>query len=302
MLRGHDAENLLRQTLQAKEAHHAETVVCKHQMKTETLKDLSIYFLAKNRKRFPVRLMAQVAKKIVNGCENYSYNFKLNGEEMVLAKLEKSNLTVFFDVGANRGEWSILVRRHFPASSVHCFEIAPPMHDILGKAVKQLSPPVIVNHFGLSNKTGPVKFNFCTEADGMSSLLLTPELVGQYVQIDADVVNGDDYVEKHAVQRIDFLKLDVEGAENLILTGLSETLKRGAIKVIQFEYGLANIIAEFLLKDFYQLLEPLGYSIGKIFPERVEFKAYSRIDENFIGPNFLAVRKDEKDLIKLLSS
>ena len=72
------------------------------------------------------------------------------------------------------------------------------------------------------------------------------------------------------------------------------------MKVIQIEYGKANIFSGFLLKD---LFEKLGtqYAIGKIYPRRVDFQSYSTRDEDFIGPNFLAVRKTEPELIARLS-
>lgn len=268
-------------------------------MKTQHISDTLIYFLATNRRHFPVQQIAWLAKKIVHGCENYSYNFKLNGEEVLLRRLQKAGLSVFFDVGANRGEWTTIVRQYFSTASIHCFEIAPAMHPILDESLRQLFPPPVVNHFGLSNRTGMTKFNFCSEEDGLSSLLPERKLAGS-VEIDVQVLTGDSYVEQHSIRSIDFLKLDVEGAENLVLEGFSETLRRAAIKIIQFEYGKANIDAGFLLRDFYQLLEPLGYSIGKIFPDAVEFKPYLSVDENFIGPNFLAVHQSENDLIRLL--
>jgi FkbM family methyltransferase len=267
-----------------------------------TLPESIIHLLAKNRKKFPVRFVSELAKKFVRGCENYSYNGHLNGEDQVLQKLSPLNLEVFFDVGANRGIWSIMVRRFFPTSSLHCFEIAPPMHEILDRVLKQLNPPINMNKFGLSDHSGSVEFCFCPEEDGLSTLLPAFLEEGRYVKLEVPVETGDSYAKKNSIKRIDFLKLDVEGAENLVLNGFSEMLRRGAIRVIQFEYGKTNITAGFLLKDFYHLLEPLGYSIGKIFPDGVEFKSYSHEDENFIGPNFLAIQKNEQDLIKRLTA
>jgi hypothetical protein len=60
-------------------------------------------------------------------------------------------------------------------------------------------------------------------------------------------------------------------------------------------------MSRFLLRDFYQLLEPAGYLVGKIFPNGVDFRPYSPDDENFFGPNFLAVQRKADDLITHLS-
>ena len=61
--------------------------------------------------------------------------------------------------------------------------------------------------------------------------------------------------------------------------------------MIQFEYGYVNIVAKFLLYDFYKLLEGYGMKIGKIYPDFVDFRDYRYQDEDFIGPNYLAVHE-----------
>ena len=41
--------------------------------------------------------------------------------------------------------------------------------------------------------------------------------------------------------------------------------------------------------------------VGKIFPSYVDFREYELKDEDFQGPNYLAVRAARADLIALLS-
>ena len=78
-------------------------------------------------------------------------------------------------------------------------------------------------------------------------------------------------------------------------------LSRDGIDVIQFEYSRLNIVRKFLLKDFYELLGESRYAIGKLFPNHVAFKPYDLLDETFMGPNFVAVRRGRLDLIERLS-
>jgi hypothetical protein len=56
------------------------------------------------------------------------------------------------------------------------------------------------------------------------------------------------------------------------------------------------------LKDFYEFLEAYGYLIGKLYPYGVHFKNYSYDDEDFKGPNFIAVHESCDELIELLST
>jgi len=86
-----------------------------------------------------------------------------------------------------------------------------------------------------------------------------------------------------------------------VLRGFEAALTRRAISVIQFEYGYACILARGLLIDFYDYLESRGYILGKLHSKRVNFRPYRLKDENFFGPNFVAVHRDENELIARLS-
>jgi hypothetical protein len=71
---------------------------------------------------------------------------------------------------------------------------------------------------------------------------------------------------------------------------------------VQFEYGYASITSHFLLADFYRFFEERGFVLGKLFPDHVDFREYDLYkDENFLGPNFVAVSKKRSDVIALLS-
>jgi hypothetical protein len=61
-----------------------------------------------------------------------------------------------------------------------------------------------------------------------------------------------------------------------------------------------NIITHFLLRDFYELLEGRAYAVGKLFPDHVDFRPYVLEDEDFLGPNYIAVRKMRPDIIAAL--
>lgn len=96
------------------------------------------------------------------------------------------------------------------------------------------------------------------------------------------------------------MKIDIKGMEDRVLRGFSRLLASGAIKIIQFEYGYANVLTKFLLKDFHEYLKPYDMVIGKIYPTYVDFRDYQLVHENFLGPNFLAVHSTQKDVIKSL--
>jgi hypothetical protein len=114
---------------------------------------------------------------------------------------------------------------------------------------------------------------------------------GSHYEAICPAKRGDEYAKDQGIERIDLLKIDVEGAEHLVLEGLDALLASGNIDVIQFEYGMVNIITHFLLRDFYQFFESQGYLVSKLFPDHVDFRNYELEDEKFRGPNYVAVRK-----------
>jgi FkbM family methyltransferase len=119
--------------------------------------------------------------------------------------------------------------------------------------------------------------------------------------VEIDLLIGDEFIELHKIDFIDFVKLDVEGAEMDALLGLENAIRKKKIRLIQFEYGYINITTKVLLIDFYNFLSRHGYVLGKLYPKRVEFRKYSLKHEDFIGPNFIAVRDSDQELISMLS-
>jgi len=109
-------------------------------------------------------------------------------------------------------------------------------------------------------------------------------------------------MKENKIEKVDFVKLDLEGAEYDAILGFKDFLKERKIRAFQFEYGLINISTKKLLLDFYSLLNEHGYILGKIYPKVVEFREYSYMHEDFLGPNFIAVHKDDRDLIAAFSS
>ena len=147
---------------------------------------------------------------------------------------------------------------------------------------------------------GLVDIRYYPDDPGLSGF--TEHINGKTFEvIKGETMTGDVYMKKLGISNIGLLKIDVEGGEQKVLKGFSQALDQQLIDVIQFEYGTVNITTRYLLADYYRWLGSKGYEIGKIFPNHVAFKEYEYVDENFLGPNFLAVKKSRKDLINKLS-
>jgi FkbM family methyltransferase len=208
-------------------------------------------------------------------------------------------MKVVLDVGANDGDWALLALNTVPWAEIHCFEIATSTAAILRERTKNL-PKIHVHPFGLAEASRPVTvFHYPTNSQ-LTSIVAYPHGL-PHSPIFGRVLPGDTFVTAQSFARINLLKIDVEGSEPDVLRGFTRTLRAGRIDVIQFEYGQVNLLTGFLLRDFYKFLEQFDFVIGRLYPNYVDFRPYDIAQEDFRGPNFVAVRRREQALIKLLS-
>ena len=258
------------------------------------------HFVAKNRRSMPVKSFGLFCKNIYKeGYENWNYNFYKNGESLVLKKLVKFDIKTIFDVGANVGDWSKIALSLYPNTNIHAFEIVPQTYQLLQGNISKDTPNIVLNNYGLSDNKQTLEIKYAPKSNGQSSMFSFME-EGQYEIVPCEVIAGDAYMKEHKVDSIDLLKIDTEGAEHLVLKGFEQAFLQQKIDIIQFEYGRVNILTKFLLHDFYQFFEKHGYTVGKIFPNYVDFKAYDFEDENFIGPNYIAIKNTRQDVINEL--
>jgi FkbM family methyltransferase len=257
-------------------------------------------YLARHRTAVPVKKALSVCESLLDGYHNQNYDLKTNGEYWVLSTLARFPLACCIDAGANIGEWTAAVKRCCPHATVHSFEIHPQTFSALSGAMDGVAGVHLVNS-GLSDRSEEIQLHCFGNLSGLTSAIAYPhpeELRRQTVTGHA--VSGDSYVSRKSIGHVDFLKIDVEGMEDKVLRGFEETIRRGAIDVIQFEYGLVNILTHFLLHDFHEYFEARGYAVGKIYPCGVEFRPYSVLDEDLRGSNYLACRKAKPEYIRRL--
>ncbi len=76
---------------------------------------------------------------------------------------------------------------------------------------------------------------------------------------EVEVVTLDHLIEKHNVKRIDYLKIDIEGLEYLILDDYSWKIKPDIIKVEYIHWKTREIST----KKYITKLEGMGYSVTK---------------------------------------
>jgi len=268
-------------------------------------------WLCRHRRGLPWRWVGQMSYLIWRAYENRNFDMRSNGEEWCLSRLGSlaDKVKCVFDVGANNGEWLLTSLRYSPQATIHAFEIAPPTFEKLQKKTSGLAN-VILNPIGLADRNEEIDIFYWNEHDGLTSAMkdnlsqdfrMAGDKPTEPKTIRATVIRGDDYIKQNSIEKIDIVKIDVEGMEGSVLRGLSAAFSQRRIRLVQFEYNTTNIVSKFLLHDAYAFFRGFGYRVGKSYPNYVDFRDYNYRHEDFSGPNMIAIRNDDNELFKLLT-
>jgi FkbM family methyltransferase len=243
------------------------------------------------------RTAAKLCRQYLRWFGNASYKPERNGERWLLESLGQQRIRTVVDVGANIGSWALLAAKFFPDATIYALEIIPRTAAVLRTGTAG-NPRIKSFDVGLAAQTGTLTMHYHPGASTHATFTDYPHRwTGE--TIACRVMRGDEFLAQERISEVDFLKLDVEGAEHLVLQGLENTLRERRVRLVQFEYGRVNILTHFLLRDFYELFRSYGYVVGKIYPDHVDFREYKLDDEDFLGPNYLACQAGD-DLVDRL--
>ena len=216
-----------------------------------------------------------------------------NGELRVMRQF-LPGCSVVIDVGAHTGEWAKLALSVNPGLNIHCFEPARDNYIQLSRNVS--SPNVTCNPCGLSSENVEKPLFIFRSAPGLHSLyqrrglesgwgLATPTET-ERVQLDT----LENYCTERRIEKVDFLKVDVEGHELEVFKGGRSLFAENRVRMVQFEYGGCNIDSKVLLKDIFEFFSGMNYRFYKIFPDRLKFfQRYDQRLENFKYQNWLLI-------------
>lgn len=189
----------------------------------------------------------------------------LKGE--LLAVFNASEPLVFFDIGSCEGEDSIKYSRMFPAAKIYAIEALPKNQVLLRNNISKYGANNIeLIPLALSDSKGMVQFHVSsgqpikkkTDQDwdygNKSSSLLPPDknlqvfpwLKFQEV-IDVPASTLDSICSERGINSIDFVHLDVQGAELKVLNGAHQMLPK--IKMIWLEVETVTLYKDQPLKD-----------------------------------------------------
>ena len=245
------------------------------------------------------REIYRFCQRYIKRYEGFSYDFETNGERLLVDNLSRFNFDTVFDVGANVGSWTRMASERFPGATIHSFELSGSTYEHLCANLADI-PSAKLNNIGLSDSEEVLTYKDYGVDSGVNTILVDANYHDRKVKPElreGRVSTGDNYCAQHDIERIDFLKIDVEGAESLVLAGFESMLGKSAVRLVQFEYGYTNGDAHFLMKDFYKFFGRFGYVVGVLKPGGARFTDFSyKLNDFSSGPNFVAIHGSDLEL------
>ena len=147
--------------------------------------------------------------------------------ESAALKAAAAGASVIFDIGANVGYFSLRWATGMASSgSIHAFEPVPATYDRLARnvALNGLGDVVRTNNLGVGNHPGTFRFHVPSFSGSGAASLMNLHPDEDTMEVEAEVTTLDAYFAEHGLNRLDLVKVDVEGAELMVLHGGSATI------------------------------------------------------------------------------
>ncbi|NRA91895.1 MAG: FkbM family methyltransferase [Psychroserpens sp.] len=214
-----------------------------------------------------------------------------SGEYFFLNYIKKvsDGPVVIFDVGANIGQYALLANKIFDSKcKIYSFE---PVQSTFAAFLKQtqIHDNIVGTNKGIGERAEQTEIFYNGPKSVQSSIVDTQ--YGEYSET-IELTTIDDYCAAHGIEKIDILKLDVEGYEYKALLGGKNILKNVAF--IQFEFGNKQISSRNFLKDFFTLLE--NFRIYRLVLDGFIEIDSNPINEIFQTSNYIAINKNAEHL------
>lgn len=200
------------------------------------------------------------------------------------------------DVGANVGRWSVAMLGAAQESGrsddlrMHVFEPSAYTFECLAATLR--GQKVKLARMAMSDGSGSSLLHVIAPAAGTNSLH-APHGAPSGVRTEEVITTTlSSYAEQAGLDELALVKVDTEGHDLVVLRGARQLFAEQRISVVQFEYNHRWIYARSYLRDAFELLEPLGYRVGKLTPAGVEFyPAWDAELETFVEGNYVACRQ-----------
>ena len=223
------------------------------------------------------------SKKIINRYNNNkNFDPNTNGEfRLISIFLKKKKKLVFFDVGSNKLEFFNFLQKHdFKGMIVLIDAIKFHYNFPKNTNLKIIALTTLVSdkkreadfYIDKKNKNSGTNSMFNMNKIGYKSNVI------KKIKLNSNTL--DSIAKNLRIKKIDYLKIDIEGAEFKALKGAKILLEKNLIENIHLEYGHAAMADRVYIKDIHDYLKNYGFKMYIIKPYNIERVYYTPYIEN----------------------
>jgi len=208
----------------------------------------------------------------------------------------------FFDIGANKGEWTayILDNKKKDKSRFFLYEPGVAAFNISTNRFKDFSN-VEMHQMAVSDTIGKLKFYEQINAGELSSAI-EKWADGPVSSIEVETTTIDSELQRLSIDYLDYAKIDTEGFDLKVLKGANNSIRNKRIGFIQFEYNRVWAMSGSTLQEAYEILEECGYKVFLLKPDGLYTYDVRKYGEFYAFSNFFAIAPQNilslKSLIK----
>jgi len=240
------------------------------------------------------KLLAQMGfkiERISNNSEGVNADFwdAFKMQKYLTNKINED--VVILDIGAFNGNTALKYKKLFPLSRIYSFEPFPESFSELVKNTSAYKDIIPINK-GLGEHEGVSNFNSNSFA-ATNSILNTHKsgskvwgngLLETLETIKVELTTIDSFVNTCDIKNIDILKMDVQGAEYMVIKGAKETLKKGIVKIIYTEIiTLPTYEGQLDFDEMINLMKSVGFKLYHFYnPLLTKEGELAQVDAIFI--------------------
>ncbi len=224
------------------------------------------------------------------------------GVSKVFQQIIRPSDTVF-DIGANMGWYTVLASSMLQSGTCFAFEPNP---ELMERTVKHIELNGLQDkcqffNVALSEQPGSVTLHVYERGHGLSSI--QPVSKDKFTPIEVEATTVDLIVEKQSIQTVDFVKMDVEGAELMVLLGSRNLLtqQNPPIWIIEINFETARMFKHEPMELLQHLKQHGDYSFYRIDAETGDLTFTASENSIQHGDNVLCVPQSRMDRLSRCS-
>lgn len=198
---------------------------------------------------------------------------------------------VYFDVGANVGIYSLKIAQKIGGKgTVHAFEASPRIYERLkyNCELNSFASNLFPHHVAVCEEEKRV--TFCegpAHASGWGSISDYGEDKRLPGKVEVRGISIDRFMKEHEIEKVDFMKIDVEGHEFDVLQGAHVALKNRAIRTILIEFNSELMaLKNKSLADFLETFYSYGYTLSPFNQNKAKKILSNHLEQDHCVVNF----------------